>query len=103
MSTSLTLVPVAATCETIAVSTTHAETATAMVAGAYYLFSCSVDCYILQGAIPVAVNGAAATGASFFVAKGKIVVISGREGAKLSVVRDTADGKASLAKATYLF
>lgn len=63
---------------------------------AIYLFTCSVNCWIAQGAAPVA---SAATG-SFYVLAGTVMPINGLGGAHLAVIQDAAAGKACLARAS---
>lgn len=65
-----------------------------MVAGQTFVFSSNTGCWILQGANPTA----AASAGSMFVPAGVPIVIDGGIGAKLAVIRDSADGKCSLTK-----
>ena len=51
------------------------------------------DCWITVGANPVAVPGGTTKGASFFLPGGIKDFIGVEPGQKLSVVRDTADGR----------
>lgn len=60
-----------------------------------WLFACNTDCWIAQGAAPTA----AVADANMFVPANTVVVINGRAGAKLAVIRDAVDGRASLTRA----
>jgi len=66
----------------------------AMAAKQTYLFVSTTACWIQQGANPTA----AATPGSMFVPANVQVLIDGALGAKLAVIRDAADGKASLTR-----
>lgn len=72
---------------------------TTMASGEYFVFSTSTDCFIKQGAAPVA---ASAADGSTFVGAGQSVLIDGALGAKLSVIRNTADGKATLTRVKFI-
>lgn len=83
--------------DVIAVVVTSAQfnTITAMAAGQLFLFCSTTNCYIAQAANPTA----SAADGSMFVPAGVIVTIDGAYGAKLAVIRSTADGTASLTPA----
>ncbi len=87
------LVPVAGTSDHQSVGASEVDFDTTMAAGEHYIFTCSTDCYIKQGAAPVA---ATAGDASMLVPAGLPVLIEGAQGAKLSVIRRAADGVATL-------
>jgi hypothetical protein len=87
------LVPVAGTSDRQAVATAEVDFDTSMADGEIYVFTCDVDCYVKQGEAPVT---ATAGDGSMFVKAGMPLVIDGREGAKLSVIRKDTDGAATL-------
>lgn len=89
------LIPVAGSSDFKAVAGTEVDFDTTMVAGETYVFTCDTDAYIAQGAAPVA---ASAADGSMFVPAGFPVLIDGGQGAKLSVIRKTVDGVATLQK-----
>lgn len=86
------LVPVTELSDVTAVAATAATSGLTMLAGVLYRFVANTDCFIKQGATPTAT----AADASMFVPSRVEVVLSGNNGAALSIIRDTADGKASL-------
>lgn len=67
--------------------------ALSMSIGSYYMFISSTNCFIKQTDAGTAATGA--TGSQWLPANTPIF-LRGSHGAKLSVIRDTADGKASL-------
>ncbi len=86
--------PALALTDTIAVSASSAQFAS-IESGKRYWFIASTACYIAQGASPTA----SAADGSCFVPAGLPVLIDGDGGAKVAVVRSSADGFASLAPA----
>lgn len=60
----------------------------------FWVFATNTDCYIKQGSAPTATAG----DGSVLVPAGSTVLLWGPHGAKLSVIRDTADGKATLTR-----
>lgn len=88
-------VPIAGASDYKAVIVTEVDFDTTMAAGERYLFTCDTNCYIKQGTAPVA---ASAADGSMLVPANRPVLIEGREGAKLSVIRVSADGNATLQK-----
>lgn len=74
-----------------AVATTMAPT---MGVADRWLFVSSTNCWIAQGAAPTA----AAADGSMFVPANVFVTISGKGGAKLSVIQASAAGTASLTR-----
>lgn len=65
--------------------------------GNLYLFTSTVACFITQHAdTPVA----SAAAGSILVPAGTSILIHGNQGAKVAVIRDTADGKATLTPVT---
>lgn len=82
-----------------AVTATAASFSAGMVAGSsqFWRFVSTTNCWILQGATPTAV---ANTVGNMLVPAGQEVYLDGRNGADVSVVRDTADGHASLTPVT---
>lgn len=90
------LVPAAGSSEYLAVTTSSAEVnGTGLAAADLHVFTCSVDCYIAQGATPTA-NSA---DGSMFVPAGMPVLIDGAQGAKVAV-KGTAAGHCTLQKVT---
>jgi len=65
-----------------------------MLAGSYYAFVSTTDCWIQQGATPTATAGAG----SMFVPAKTVWFLDGAAGADLAVIQDTAGGKASLTR-----
>lgn len=62
----------------------------------FWVFTSNTNCYINQHAsAPVA----SAADGSLFVAAGASVLISGKHGAKLAVIQDSAGGSATLCRA----
>lgn len=64
-----------------------------MVVRSFYLFTCTTNCWIKQSDAGTAATVGA--GSMFWPANVPLF-LAGKYGAKLSVIRDTADGKASL-------
>ena len=88
------LVPIAGTSDFKVVAAAETDFDTTLTATGVYLFTCDIDCYIKQGAAPVA---ASAGDGSLFVPAGIPVVIDGAQGAKVSVIRKgSSDGVATL-------
>ena len=88
---------ITAASESVAVTSTAATLATDLTdtgqPGDYvYAFSANTDCWILQSASPTATAG----NGSVFVPAGAIILLDGSNGAAVSVIRDSADGAASL-------
>ncbi len=77
---------------TVTVSSQQFGTIVAMAPGQFFAFVSSTACWIKQAADPTA----SAADGSMFVPAGVIVMIDGTNGVKLAVIRDAADGKASL-------
>lgn len=65
---------------------------TTMSAGNLYLFSTTTSCWIAWGSNPTA----SAAAGSLLVPAGTSLLIHGTFGPKLSILRDAADGKASI-------
>ena len=86
--------PVTGASDTSTVTIASAQFTPTMVAGQVWLFLSNTDCYISQGANPTA----AAADGNMFVPARMAVEIEGDLGAKLAVIRDTADGRASLTR-----
>lgn len=89
------VVPVASRSDVTAVGAVAATSGLTMDAGFFYLFVSNTDCFIAQGATPTAT----AADASMFVPSRTPIILAGSSGAALSIIRDTADGKASLTPA----
>lgn len=89
------LVPVAGSSDFKAVAAAETDFDTTMAVTETFVFTCDTDCYIAQGAAPVA---ASAADGSMFVPAGQPVLIDGAQGAKLSVIRKAVDGVATLQK-----
>lgn len=87
--------PVTSTSDSQAVTSSAASMSPVMATNQIWMFTCSTNCWISQGAAPTA----AAADGSMFVPAGAIIMIDGGLGVALSVIRDTADGKASLTRA----
>lgn len=66
----------------------------AMVAKARYAFSTTTACYVLQGANPTATAGDGST----LVPAGATIYLDGGLGAKIAVLRATADGECTLTR-----
>jgi hypothetical protein len=80
--------------QTVTVASAHFGAA--MVDKEYWLFTSSTNCWIKQAdGTPTAVAAAAA---NMYVPANTLVVIDGRCGANIAVIRDTADGRASLTR-----
>lgn len=90
-------VPVTASAEYLAVSTTADEFVTEMEADQYFVFTCSVPCYIAQGETPTA----SAADGSTYVGAGESVLIDGTIGPYLSVLGTTA-GVATLTRVKFV-
>ena len=79
----------------VAVTVASATFATlVMGAQTYYLFTSTTNCWIKQSAAGTAAVAGAAT--NMFWPANTVLFVSGNFGAKLSVIRDAADGSASL-------
>lgn len=87
--------PDTTTALTTTVTVASATFSATMVAKEFWLFTSSTNCWIKQAAVPVAVAAAAA---NMYVPANTLVVIDGRCGANIAVIRDTADGRASLTR-----
>ena len=87
------VVPVAVRSDVTAVGAVAATSGLTMDAGFFYLFVSNTDCFIKQGTAPL---DATAADASMFVPSRTPIILAGSSGAALSIIRDTADGKASL-------
>ncbi len=88
-------VPTISTSQKLAVGVAAASFGVDMPAGngeKLHEFVCTTDCWIKQGAAPTA---SAASG-SMFVPALRTVLIDAGAGVKLSVIRNTADGSATL-------
>ena len=86
------LVPITSLSDVTSVGIAAATSGLTMVAGTLYRFVANTDCFIKQGTAPTATSA----DGSMFVPSRAEVILSGDNGAGLSVIRDTADGKASL-------
>lgn len=93
------LFPVITSADEVAVGVASAQFAaiTTMAVGQFFLFVSSTACWIKPGANPTASAGAG----SMYVPANFPIVVDGSLGAKLAVIRDAADGKASLTPVTW--
>lgn len=93
-------IPLMANSDEIAVTNASTQFALAMNAAmnsaSLYLFTCSTNCWVCQGANPTATAG---PGSMFWPANTPLL-IDGVRGAKLAVIRNSADGAASLCPVT---
>lgn len=89
------LTPIISTSEELDVGSAHDEFATEMEPGEIWRFISSTNCWIKQGDDSVAAS--AATG-SMYVSAGEVVYLDAgySQGGFLSVIRNSADGKATL-------
>lgn len=76
-----------------AVTATAASFGAAMTSGQFWALTSTTNCWVAQADTPVAV---ANTAGSTLLAAGRTIYLDGRNGVDASVVRDTADGHASL-------
>lgn len=88
------LSPDTTTSDSTAVTAASATFTPTMIATEMWLFVSTTNCWIAQGAAPTA----AAADGNMFVTANTVIVINGTAGAKLAVIRDTADGRASLTR-----
>lgn len=79
---------------TATVTAASAEVATTLAASKTYVFASSTACWIRQAAVTTAAVAGAANNS--FVPAGLQVFIHGSNGAFLTVIRDAADGRASV-------
>lgn len=77
----------------VAVEVGSAALATELLPGKVYLFCSSTNCFFKQG---FGAQTAAAAADNVFAPAGAEFFIHGSNGTHLSVIRDTADGKATL-------
>lgn len=77
---------------TVVTASSQFTTIVAMAPGQYYVFVSSTNCFIKQGSNPTASVAAL----SLFVPANVPLVLNGNDGIKLAVIRQTADGVASL-------
>lgn len=77
----------------VAVAVGSAQLASALLPGRIYQFTSSTNCYFKQG---VGAQTAAAAANNIFAPAGTIFFIHGSNGTHLSVIRQTADGVATL-------
>lgn len=87
------LVPVAGSSDKQTLDT-ELDFDTTMAAGELYIYTADQDSYILQGTTPTA----AASDGSMLVPAGMPVLIDGGQGAKLSCIKKTTAGVATLQK-----
>lgn len=93
------LSPDTSTALEVAVGVAHVEFNASMAAHTYWMFVSTTNCWIKQGShAALTASGASAGAGSMFVPALAQVVISGDLGADLSVIEDTATGKASLTR-----
>lgn len=87
-------IPITPLADTVAVAAAAAQFTglVAMANGQFFVFVSTTNCWIKQGANPTATKAA---GSMFWPANVPII-LAGQDGAKLSVIRDSADGTASL-------
>lgn len=90
-------VPVTSTADYKTVSSPAVQFDTSMDTDEYWVFTPSVACFIAQGSNPTASAGDGST----YVAAGESVLIHGYLGAKLSVIRASSDGVATLTRAHF--
>lgn len=86
--------PVTSTALEHAVGGAHAEFGATMAVDQFWLFTSSTACWMAQGATPVASAGAG----SMYVPANTPVMLSGDNGADVSVIQDAVAGKASLVR-----
>jgi hypothetical protein len=88
------LTPISSLSDKLDVTAVSAQFATldGMAAGQRFRFISTTNCWIAQGENPTA----SAAAGSMFVAAGEVVNIKGDHGAKLAVIRNSADGAATL-------
>ncbi len=96
-----TLTPVISTSEKVAVGAAAALLTTVMPAGTLWKFESTVSCYVRQGDSSVVAS--AASGSMFLSAGESIIIEPGLDtgadfdrGSRLSVIRATGDGSATL-------
>lgn len=80
--------------QTLTGTASTVRAASVMVPNKFYHFTCTSNCWIKQGTTPTAVPG---VDGNIYVAAGAVIYLDGTVGPDLSVVRDSADGKAVLA------
>jgi len=88
-------VPVTSTGDFKAVAAAAVTFDPTLAVGELWILTASTNCYIAQGAAPTA----SAADGSTYVHAGQQVLIDGDLGAKVSIIRVTADGVATLTKA----
>lgn len=95
----MTPVPLTKESISIAVIVTHVEFSTTMEANKIYMFVSTTNCWIKQDTTAgITALPATAAALSMFWPANKELFLEGRNGATLSVIRDTADGRASLTR-----
>lgn len=90
--------PVPGTSQSSTVTASSAVLATALVATGTYMFASTTACWIRQSADATA-NTATAAAPSMFVPANTIIMIDGQNGAQIAIIRDAADGRASITRA----
>lgn len=86
--------PIPSTSLEKAVGATSVPFLAAMVAGQFYMFVSSTNCWIAQGA--TGTTTASAGAGSMFVPANTIVLLNGHVGVECAVIEDSVSGKASL-------
>ncbi len=89
--------PVTTASELAAVTAASATFTLVMAKNEFYIFVSTTACFIKQ---TDAATAATAASGSMLIPAGLGVRISGNNGTRLTVIRDTADGKASLTPCT---
>jgi hypothetical protein len=84
------------TSEVLAVIATSDDFDTALTPEGIYQLTSNTDCWVSQGSAPTA---AADTDANVFVPAGGTIYLHGSDGDTVAIIRDSADGHASLAVA----
>lgn len=87
------ITPVSSSSTVVSYTGTPGSFTAAMVAQKFYSFNATTNCWIKQGTAPTA---SAASG-SLYVPIGATVYLDGTVGPDLSVIQDSAGGKATLA------
>lgn len=85
--------PITSSALTSTVTATSAVFSATMIAKSFYQFVSNTACWIKQGTAPTAVVN---TAGNVFVPANTLVILDGGNGVDLAVIRDAADGRASL-------
>lgn len=91
------LTPVTSASVATSVTATAASSSLTMAAGRWYRFIATTACWIKQAAAAtIGTTPATAGSGSMFVAASEVVFLSGTNGDTLSMIRNAADGTATL-------